>query len=52
MQAVSCGDVFEQLLRYTVRYQESDLYLGLYSCLTSANNQLILIFLLFFSTQS
>ena len=26
-----CGGVFEQLARYTMRYQESDLHLGLYS---------------------
>ena len=26
-----CGGVFEQLARYTTRYQESDLHLGLYS---------------------
>ena len=30
--------VFEQLARYTMRYQESDLHLGLHSSLTSANN--------------
>ena len=29
---------FEQLARYTVRYQESDLHLGLHSSLNSANN--------------
>ena len=28
----------EQLARYTMRYEESDVHLGLYSCLTSANN--------------
>ena len=33
-----CQGVFEQLARYTMRYQESDLHLGLYSSLTSANN--------------
>ena len=33
------GGVFEQLARYTIRYQESNLHLGLYcSSLTSANN--------------
>ena len=26
-----CGGVFEQLARYTMRYHESDLHLGLYS---------------------
>ena len=30
--------MFKQLARYTVKYQESDLHLGLYSSLTSANN--------------
>ena len=34
-----CGGVFEQLARYTMRYQESDLHLGLYSSLTSANHR-------------
>ena len=29
--------VFKQLARYTMKYQESDLHLGLYSSLTSAN---------------
>ena len=33
-----CGVVFEELACYTMRYQESDLHLGLYSSLTSANN--------------
>ena len=33
-----CWGVFEQLACYTMRYQESDLHLGLYSSLTSANN--------------
>ena len=28
---INCGGVFEQLARYTTRYQESDLHLGLYS---------------------
>ena len=32
------GGVFKQLARYTMKYQESDLHLGLYSSLTSANN--------------
>ena len=32
------GGMFKQLARYTMRYQESDLHLGLYSSLTSANN--------------
>ena len=27
----SVGSVFEQLARYTMRYQESELHLGLYS---------------------
>ena len=26
-----CGGVFEQLARYTMRYRESDLHIGLYS---------------------
>ena len=30
-----CGSVFEQLARYTMRYQESDLHLGLYSSYSS-----------------
>jgi len=30
--------VFEPLARYTMRYQESNLHLGLYSSFTSANN--------------
>ena len=30
--------VFEQLARYTLRQQESDLHLGLYSSLSTANN--------------
>ena len=42
-----CGGVFEQLARYTTRYQESDLHLGL-----SANNLNLptLITLFYFST--
>ena len=32
--AKKCGGVFEQLARYTMRYQESDLHFGLYSSLT------------------
>ena len=32
------GGVFDQLARYTMAYQESDLHLGLLSSLTSANN--------------
>ena len=32
-----CGGVFEQLARYTTRYQESDLHLGLYSSYSSYN---------------
>ena len=32
------GGEFKQLARYTMKYQESDLRLGLYSSLTSANN--------------
>ena len=49
---VDCGGVFEQLARYTTRYQESDLHLGLYSSLTSANNLNLptLVTLLYFST--
>ena len=44
--------VFEQLVRYTMRYQESDLHLGLYSSLTSANNLNLptLLTLFYFST--
>ena len=38
LPATFCGGVFEQLARYTMRYQASDLHLGLYSSLTSANN--------------
>ena len=33
-----CQGVFEQLARYTMRYQESDLHLGLSSSLTSTNS--------------
>ena len=32
-----CGGVFEQLAHYTMRYQESDLHLGLYSYYSSYN---------------
>ena len=32
------GGVFEPLARYAMRYQESNLHLGLNSSLTSANN--------------
>ena len=35
------GGVFKQLARYTMKYQESDLHLGLYSSLTSANNNVV-----------
>ena len=44
--------MFEQLARYTMRYQESDLHLGLYSSLTSANNLNLptLLTLFYFST--
>ena len=35
------GGVFEQLARYTIKYQESNLPLGLYSPLTSANNRIL-----------
>ena len=47
-----CRGVFEQLARYTMRYQESDLQLGLYSSLTSANslNLATLLTLFYFST--
>ena len=41
------GDVFEQLARYTMRYQESNLPLGLYSPLTSANNRILNLLTLF-----
>ena len=43
-----CGGVFEQLARYTMRYQESDLHLGL-----SANNlnlPTLILTLFYFST--
>ena len=44
------GGVFEQLPRYTMRYQESNLPLGLYSPLTSANNRILnLLTLLLYS---
>ena len=36
-QNTYCGGVFEQLARYTMRYKESDLYLGLYSSYCSYN---------------
>ena len=44
--------VFEQLARYAMRYQESDLHLDLYSSLTSANNLNFptLVTLFYFST--
>ena len=46
-----CGGVLEQLACYTMRYQESDLHLGLYSSLTSANNlNLPTLLTLFYST--
>ena len=32
------GGVFKQLACYIIKYQESDLYLGPYSSLTSVNN--------------
>ena len=35
------GGVFEQLARYAIKYQESNLPLGLYSPLTSANNRIL-----------
>ena len=38
MDYCNCGGVFEQLSGYTMRYQESNLHLGLYSSLTSANS--------------
>jgi len=37
--------MFEQLARYTIRYQESDLHLGRYSSWTSANNLYLFTFL-------
>ena len=44
-----CGGVFEQLARYTarytMRYQESDLHLGLYSSYSSYNFCLLYFFL-------
>ena len=39
------GGVFEQLARYTMRYQESDLHLGLYSSYFSYNVCLLYFFL-------
>ena len=39
--------MFEQLARYTMRYQESDLHLGLSSSLTSANDPNLLTLLLY-----
>ena len=46
------GGVFEQLAGYAMRYQVSDLHLGLYSSFTSANNLNlpILLTLFYFST--
>ena len=48
----NCGGVFEQLSRYTMRHQECDFHLGLYSSLTSANNLNLptLLTLFYFST--
>ena len=43
----NCGGVFEQLARYTMRYQESDSHLGLSSSLTSANDANRLTLLLY-----
>ena len=37
----SVGSVFEQLARYTMRYQESELHLGLYSSWSSSNFDLL-----------
>ena len=50
--STSCGGVIEQVARSTMRYQESDLHLGLYSSLTSANNLNLptLLTLFYFST--
>ena len=42
------GGMFEQLARYTMRYQESNLHLGHYSSLTSANNLNLATLLTFF----
>ena len=36
-----CGAVFEQLARYTMKYQESDLHLGLYISYSSYNFYLL-----------
>ena len=43
----SCGGVFEQLARYTMRYQESDLHLGLYSSYSSYNFCLLYFYSIF-----
>ena len=42
-----CGGVFEQLARYTMRYQEPDLHLGLYSSESFYNFCLLYFSLLF-----
>ena len=42
----------EQLARYTMRYQESDLHLGIYSSLTSASNLNLLTLLTLSLTSS
>ena len=34
VHSTSCGGVIEQVARYTMRYQESDLHLGLYFSLS------------------
>ena len=45
-----CGGVFEQLARYTTRYQESDLHLGLYSSYSSYNFCLLYFYSTFLSS--
>ena len=52
LSATFCWGVFEQLARYTMRYQEFDLHLDLNSSLTSANNINLptLLTLFYFST--
>ena len=44
--------MFEHLARYTMRYQESDLHLGIYSSLTSASNLNLLTLLTLSLTSS
>ena len=44
--------MFEQLARCTMRYQESDLHLGIYSSLTSVSNLNLLTLLTLSLTSS